>query len=366
MIDLLCMKTKFRYMALALTGSAFLWTTQADKLRLNQLPLEVRDKIQAHSGSNQIEDIDRQNRDGRVTYQVAFKESGQHKELLFDDKGQLLNADGTASVDSRKITFAELPEAVKHMVETRTKKEMVNDIDRQVKDGRINYEIGFKQDAQQQELVISEDGRIIKDVPSAPGTGTTTIAGTGAPADNLNLWRKAVTLSESKKVSFSELPAPVAKAIVSASNGARIEDVEKGNWRGQTLYEAAFKEQGQHIEVQVREDGRIFYDPRNTRIGRSAAGGPAAGAVQRGSSLYADVTAPVELSSGEKVDRRSVPAAVSRTMMQQAGSAPIEDIERGSWRGTTVYQVAFKDNGQHVELQIDEKGNIVFDPRTGR
>ena len=72
----------------------------------------------------------------------------------------------------------------------------------------------------------------------------------------------------------------------------------------------------------------------------------------------------VPLSAAEKVDRRAVPAAVERAIQSYAGSNPVEDIDRGAWQGRNVYQIAFKDNGRHIELQIDESGNLVYDPRT--
>jgi hypothetical protein len=65
------------------------------------------------------------------------------------------------------------------------------------------------------------------------------------------------------------------------------------------------------------------------------------------------------------VERTSLPVPVQRRLGGHVGSRPIEDIERGTWQGKTVYEVAFKDeNGKHIELQLDDKGNVIYDPRT--
>src|SRR3954466_11469296 len=92
------MRRTTRYLGVALLGSGALFTsTRADKVQLDQLPPDLRGKIQAQSGSNRIEDIDRDVKNGQTNYSVAFKENGQNKELNFDPSGRLLNPDGTAA-----------------------------------------------------------------------------------------------------------------------------------------------------------------------------------------------------------------------------------------------------------------------------
>jgi hypothetical protein len=84
-------------------------------------------------------------------------------------------------------------------------------------------------------------------------------------------------------------------------------------------------------------------------------------------TAYSTVTSLVPLSASTKVEKTALPVIVQRRVATQVGNHPIEDVERGTWQGKTIYQVAFKDaNNQHVELQIDEQGNIVFDPRQKR
>jgi uncharacterized membrane protein YkoI len=361
------MKTnQFRYTAMALFGGAMLVTANAEKVRFEQLPTEIRDKIRVHSGAAAIEDIDRQTKGGKTTYEVAFKKNGQHTELIFDEKGQLMNADGsTAALASGKTNYKELPDAVRKAADARLKGAEVNDVDRQVKNGQVTYEIGFKQNGQQQELVVSQDGRIMHDatVPqTAVGAPATSVSGrseSGRIQPRDATLAEPVMLSASEKVKLEQLPERVQKAITTSANGARIEDVERGIWQGQNIYQAAFKENGKHIEVQVRENGMVLHDPR-TPSGR--------GVLSRGSSSeYASVTALVPLSSGEKVKRESLPRTVERRLRTHIGSRPIDDIERGTWQGKTIYQIAFKDDAaQHVELQVDEKGNIVYDPRAKR
>ncbi|MGZ8940878.1 MAG: PepSY-like domain-containing protein, partial [Limisphaerales bacterium] len=318
------MKTT-RYFTAALCGSALIFSANAEQVRFEELPIDLKDKIRAHSGSAPIEDVDRQSKGGKTVYEVGFKKNGQHTEMRFDEKGEPVTAAGNPALDSRKITYNELPEAVRKTLEARVTSGEVNDIDRQVKNGQATYEVGFKQNDRQQELVLSQDGRILNDSPAvgtvAVGAPSGTISGSSANT----LMAEPVKLSESQKVQLTQLPAAVQRGITTAAAGARIEDVERGTWQGKNVYQAAFKDNGKHVELQVRENGTILHDPRAVR---SAAGTPAR--LTRGSSPeYASVTSLVPLSAGKKIERNALPGLVQRRLYSHIATDKIEDIEQG-------------------------------------
>jgi hypothetical protein len=52
---------------------------------------------------------------------------------------------------------------------------------------------------------------------------------------------------------------------------------------------------------------------------------------------------------------------VQKTLNQYSFGAPIENLERGTVRGQTVYQATFPRNGQNVVLQIAENGALIRD-----
>ena len=351
-------------LTLALCGSALIVSANAEKVRFEQLPTELRDKIRIHSGANPIEDIDRQTQAGKTVYEVAFKKNGTHTELTFDDKGNLLTSGGKSALTSGKISYNELPEAVRRSLETRVKSGEVNDVERVVKNGEPTYEIGFKQgDQRQQELILSQDGRILGDNLSALGAPAPNVSASSSPSGGPNTpLAQPVTLSSGTKVQLTELPTEVQRAINTAAAGARVEDVERGTWQGQNIYQAGFKDKGRHVEIQVRENGTVLHDPRATGA-PSTAGSPRVIGGSR-SPEYASVTSLVPLSASTKVERNALPPLVQRRLTTHIATDNIEDIERGTWQGKTIYQVAFKDqSGKHTELQIDERGNIVYDPR---
>jgi uncharacterized membrane protein YkoI len=343
-----------------------LLSVNAEKVRFEELPIELKDKIRVHSGAAPIEDVDRQTKGGKTVYEVGFKKDNRHTELRFDEKGTLLTEGAEPALDSRKISYSELPESIRKPLQARVKEGEINDIDRQVKNGQATYEIGFKQNGQQQELVLSHDGRILNDsvavgAPAAPVSGRSSVTTTSSGENKV--LPEPITLSASEKVTLKQLPTEVQRAINTAAAGARIEDIERGIYQGQNVYQAAFKERGQHVEIQVRENGTVLHDPR--AVGASAPRVRGSASSNARPAEYATITSLVPLSSGAKVERTSLPTPVDRRLRLTVGNDKIEDIERGTWNGKTVYQVAFKDQaGKHVELQIDERGQIVYDPRS--
>ena len=341
-----------KFLILGVCGSALL-TAHAEKVQIEQLPQALQDKIRAYTGDNRIQDIDMQTKNGQVTYEVGFKQNDQHTELRFNSDGQLLNQAGAPALGSGKIEYNQLPAAVQQVVNTRVQQGNINDIDRRVKGGDVTYEVGFKHGGVQQELLLSEDGRILRDVSYdrnlAVGTPGGAISAQGV-SDNRMLSQTPVQLSSSQQITMEQVPAEARQTILLRANGARIEDIEVGQWNNIRVYQAAYKSNGQHVELQVAANGQVVHNPMQAN--------------QPG--LAADIQmisqTPVRLASSQKITMEQVPAEARRTILMQAEGARIEDIEVGEWNNMRVYQAAFKKNRQNVELQVAANGQTIHNP----
>ena len=156
---------------------------------------------------------------------------------------------------------------------------------------------------------------------------------------------------------MADAPTAVQRTIQQLSGGVKIEDLERGLWNGKTVYEAAFKKGGQHVELQVLDNGAVLtqapVDPSASQAAVSTTTAP----VQRRYPGLA--TSNVPLSGGSKIPFIGAPQPVQQAVNLIAAGANIEDMERGQWNGRTVYEAAFKKNGQHIELQVLEDGSIL-------
>jgi len=146
-----------------------------------------------------------------------------------------------------------------------------------------------------------------------------------------------------QEVKFNELPKPVQNAIRGQAGIARVENINIVTRNGKTNYNVAFKREGKPVELSLDSTGNPLTN------GLSATQATAASPPR----------AP--LSAASKVTLATVPPAVQRALKKYAHGAEIEDIDKGTLQGRTVYEGAFKNQGENVELRVAEDGSLVKD-----
>lgn len=262
-----------------------------------------------------------------------------------------LAAGATLHAQQRSIPFGHLPSQVQKSFQKELGARFNRPVTERVVNGQLVYEAQSTVPGQTKTFQFDSNGQPLAPVPAvtpppAP-TGTASSAPLVAP--------EKVTLSGAAKVQFSQLPPEVQHLVMSRTAGSRIEDIDRGTADGETVYQVAFKDAGNHIELQVAEDGTWMFDPR------LMASTPPAVAVA--APTPPQPSHPVSISGGNKIQLSQAPNAVQQVIQQRSDGAAIEDLERGTWQGKPVYEAAFKSNGQHVELQVAEDGSVLHDPR---
>ncbi len=242
-------------------------------------------------------------------------------------------AAGEFAVHAEKVKIEQTPAPVQEAIRSRSGRQPVEDIDRDVRNGQATYEASWKnREGAQQELLVSEQGSILRDVA---GKGRSN----GLSGQNL-------TLNNKTAMNLNETPQAVQVAISNRLLNAPMDSIQRGMWNGQTVYEIAYRQRGQLKTYQVLETGMPVMGQQQ----------PNAIAFQ---PRYGTADANVPLSNGAKLNFKEAPETVQRTVTNLVNGAQIEDFERGQWNGRTVYQAAFKHNGQNTELQVFEDGTVV-------
>jgi uncharacterized membrane protein YkoI len=350
--------------------SALALPAYAEKVQFDQLPPDLQQKIRAQVGSAAIEDIDRDVKDGRTIYEVAYKENGQHREAQIEYNTPSTATSTSSAVDSRKMSYDELPQNIKNAVNSYVQAAEVNDVDRQVRDGRVTYEIGYKVNGgAQQELLVADNGQILNRNSAVASSSTATT--TPPPYRNRRgviPGQPATASVNTRTVQYQDLPSAVRKAAESRLHAGGVTQVIRTIQNGNVNYQIDFKkEDGRNQQLVVAEDGRIMSDQFTT-----ASGVGSAASVQSGTSSsstttttdYSNITTPIQLANAQEVNRAQIPVGVARTMRNYTVNTNIKDIQRGTWDGREVYQVGFVDNNnQYVQLQLDASGNVIYDPR---
>jgi uncharacterized membrane protein YkoI len=300
----------------------------AEKVKLSELPAAAQTAVKAQAGSAEIEDIDKEIRNGRVVYEVAFKRNGQHTELIVGADGSVLEGGiikpalpGTKLSNvknplagAQKVSLDEVPRVVRNVIRTQAAGAPVEDIDKGVLNGKTVYEAAFKKDGENIELRVAEDGNIITE-----------------------------TKSEGLIASLNAFPAAVQKTIRAQAGPGQIVEVDKSVQKNATVYGAEFQRDGKNQVIHVAEDGTLL----RHRVKRAG----------RGEQILSSL-------EPRKVTMNELPASVQNTIRSQAGRERIEDVDRLVKDGRIMYQAAYKKNGKHTELLVAEDGSLIHGTST--
>lgn len=398
------------------------FSVSAEKVTFQELPKAVQETVENQSAGARIEDIDKMSRSGREVYEVAFRRDGKLQEVLVRNDGVLLDKQGRAlrtkgaaeKADRRgseQVNIGSVPTPVQQTIRAEADVEAIDSV---TKKQATVYVVAFKEDGTHTEMALLSDGTILKE-----GKMTKVTRDTSEP------------LSNAVKVDWKDVPGELQQIIQRQAGSARIEDVERGLMGRLVVYEAAFKEDGEHVELRVADNGWFPAGPKDVvnmagaplmtlqtekiqardlprkvlRAVQSVAGNAPLQDIERKvtpvyeidlkgrddgkpelviaeNGFFADMTDGkrqvtlgrdrplgerplVPLAGASKVSWEEVPDKVKETVRSKAGEVRIEDVDRGTWRGQTVYQFAFKSGEQHVELQVRENGELLNLPAIG-
>lgn len=273
---------------IALLSGSLLIPVHADKVQLNQLPQNVQDRIRSQIGASaEINDIDRETRNGQTRYDVGFKNNGgPQNEYWFDQDGNLLRTNGTrvnngniaaasttgtsSSTDlsmlaGQKINRSELPVMVQRVVDTKLAGMDINTVQRQTMNGQVTYGIGYKHaggSGSQQQMIVAENGTILQSsegFTSSSAVANTTPAWNNNSTLNNNTFNTTAPGIAGRTMKYADLPQNVRTIAQANMTHGDVKQVQRLVQNGEIDYQIDFlKDNGQHQQMVISEDGRIL------------------------------------------------------------------------------------------------------------
>ena len=325
--------------ALALGSSlalALQHTFNSQKITFDQLPQPAKNAIKAQAGNAAIQDVNMETFDGFTTYQVSFNKGGTAHDLRVDSQGRTWGN-----------KWKEIPAAVERAAENKIGTGQLLGFRKQAaSNGQQLYHFRYQQNGAPADLWLSAAG-----TPVQAPAGADIIETAGANAVTAG---QTVTLPQAAGagpwIQFKDLPWPVQQSVMKESGGASVQRVYKTQREGTTVYHARFMKEGHDTHVAVREDGTVLTTTTGLPTTEPGVG-------ETGDAGIANTTTP--LSGGVKVNFQDLPQAAQNSITAQAQGAAIEDIDKGTINGQTVYEAAFKRGGRTYELQVKEDGTIL-------
>ncbi len=198
------------------------------KVAIDELPDAVRTALNKIVGSGTISEIEREDEDGQVVYEVEATVDGKNVELEFSATGELLETetaddDGDDDGESeQEMKLSELPQAVQAALGNAIPGVEVDEVTREVEGGHVYYEVEYEANGTDHTIELTENGDIVE-------TET--------------------------EVSASALPAGVIAYLQSHYEGAKIEEAELVTLQ---FYEIELENGRRDVEVQVLANGQVI------------------------------------------------------------------------------------------------------------
>ena len=139
--------------------------------KFNELPPAVQKTVRAQSPNGEIADVTKKTENGMDVYEIQFREPGSNPKVVVAADGKLVNTDMArpAGAVERALTpvgatgtkLSALPEKAQRTIKAKAPETQITSISRQDKDGRVIYEIAFKD---QGTMRVAEDGTLVQDL----------------------------------------------------------------------------------------------------------------------------------------------------------------------------------------------------------
>jgi hypothetical protein len=140
----------------------------------NSLPPSVQKTVRAQSPNGEIAHINKTSREGVEVFEIEFREPGTNPKIIVAADGKLVSADMAkpAGTVERALTptgavgtkFSALPAAAQKTIQSKAPNAEIADVARHEKDGRVIYEVEFKDKGKNPSIKVAEDGTLVQDL----------------------------------------------------------------------------------------------------------------------------------------------------------------------------------------------------------
>jgi uncharacterized membrane protein YkoI len=168
------MKTLIAAMVAAALVAGCSQGIQKTSAEFNKLPPDVQRAVKSHAPKAEIASVNETKRNGITVYEVEFADPGTNPKMVFAADGSIIRDDtaslgrsGSASLEvkgsaSTKSQLSALPDPVRKTVQKRVGDAEVAGVKKTDDNGRVIYEIEFKDTGKNPTMKVAADGSIVE------------------------------------------------------------------------------------------------------------------------------------------------------------------------------------------------------------
>jgi hypothetical protein len=251
------------------------------------------------------------------------------------------------SVYADKVTFEQAPPAVQQAIRQRSGRHAIEDIDRNVNNGQTTYEASWKDNGgAQQELLVSDQGQILRDVPGGRRGGR---GWAGAAPASLNNGT-VVGFTNAQTAPLNWASESLQAKLKGMANGASIDNFQKGEFQGKTAYQASYKTNNTTTTVVVDENGTVLASTLPS--GAAPVGVITARPGGRRGSIAG-------FANGQQAPMNWASETVQNKFKQMSNGAEIQNFQKGQYNGRTAFLGTYLQNGQPTTIVMSEDGTVL-------
>lgn len=224
-----------------------------ERLTIEQLPPAVQRTLRAsHYGATARHAV-RREVDGRTIYEIEIeRNNAPNPHLRIAEDGSYVREPAVPMISTGDMPIAfpdepelirlrleDLPPRVQDTAKSAARGREIADIDRETWNGRVVYEVEFRERGTNSRIHVAEDGSQVRE------------EGRGA-----SLWSRFMGLQ------LEDVPAPVQETIRRVAGGREIADIDRKGTKAAPVYRVEIKDVDTTQELRVGHDGQLLYDSR--------------------------------------------------------------------------------------------------------
>lgn len=308
------------------------------------------------------------------------------------------------------VPLGQAPAGVQKTIKERLGNAQIDDVDRDMDDGKVIFTIGFTIAGQSRELTLSETGRILsaqvflKDLPPALQMAIQRVAAAEAiehiekvldeapeyyavdwkakdgKAHTFDLWESGK--AKSMQMTLDEVPAAVRTGIAKLGGNDSVKQIAKSFEEADVQYVATLERSGREHDLTLSEAGQLLRlgielaeaPPAVQKTVASAAGSGTVTSIDKvvddGQTQYevewqtkegtAHSLTVLEVGKLKSVQLslEETPAVVRAAIAKQAGTDKLKDLAK-SFDDGVAYDVTVDHGGRDRDFSIGEKGELL-------
>lgn len=140
----------------------------------NELPPAVQKTVRAQAPNGEIAKVSHKTENGMDAYEIEFREPGSNPKIIVAADGKLITTDMAkpAGAVERALTptgavgtkLSALPEKAQKTIQEHSPNAEIADISRHESNGRVIYEVEFKDKGKNPTIRVAEDGTLVQDL----------------------------------------------------------------------------------------------------------------------------------------------------------------------------------------------------------